>query len=154
MASRTLVKPTSRANAAAGGRITFSFLLCNHLHSSPTHSPDRICGERLSALLRRFASRGALNSPWGVARASYTFGRFSGDILVGNFGNGRINVFDKDGRFIDELDGADGNPLMIDGLWTLTLGGGRASSSDTLYFTAGPSGETHGLFGTIMPVPD
>src|SRR2546421_2416154 len=79
-------------------------------------------------LLRRFASRGALNSPWGVARASYTFGRFSGDILVGNFGNGRINVFDKDGRFIDELDGADGNPLMIDGLWTLTLGGGRASS--------------------------
>ena len=105
-------------------------------------------------LLRRFASRGALNSPWGVARASYTFGRFSGDILVGNFGNGRINVFDKDGRFIDELDGADGNPLMIDGLWTLTLGGGRASSSDTLYFTAGPSGETHGLFGTIMPVPD
>ena len=105
-------------------------------------------------LLRRFASRGPLNSPWGVARASYAFGRFSGDILVGNFGNGRINVFDKDGRFIDELDGADGNPLMIDGLWTLTLGGGRASSSDTLYFTAGPSGETHGLFGTIMPVPD
>jgi uncharacterized protein (TIGR03118 family) len=103
-------------------------------------------------LLRRLVSRGPLDSPWGVARASYAFGRFSGDILVGNFGNGRINVFDEDGRFIDELDGADGRALVIDGLWTLTLGGGRTSKSDTLYFTAGPNGETHGLFGTITPV--
>jgi len=105
-------------------------------------------------LLRRLASRGPLDSPWGVARASYAFGRFSGDILVGNFGNGRINVFDEGGHFIDELDGADGKALVIDGLWTLTLGGGRKSQSDSLYFTAGPAGETHGLFGTITPVPD
>jgi uncharacterized protein (TIGR03118 family) len=105
-------------------------------------------------LLQRFASRGPLNSPWAVARASQAFGRFSGDILVGNFGNGRINVFDARGRFIDELDGANGKALVIDGLWTLTLGGGRTSSSDTLYFTAGPSGETHGLFGTIAPVAE
>jgi uncharacterized protein (TIGR03118 family) len=97
-------------------------------------------------------SRGPLDSPWGVARASYAFGRFSGDILVGNFGNGKINVFDENGRFIDELEGANGKPLVIDGLWTLTLGGGKTSSSDTLYFTAGPAGETHGLFGTITPV--
>jgi uncharacterized protein (TIGR03118 family) len=105
-------------------------------------------------LLRRFASRGPLNSPWGVARASFAFGRFSGDILVGNFGNGKINVFDSQGRFIDELDRPNGKPLVIDGLWTLTLGGGRTSSSDTLYFTAGPNGETDGLFGTITPVSD
>jgi uncharacterized protein (TIGR03118 family) len=105
-------------------------------------------------LLRRLVSRGPLDSPWGVARASYAFGRFSGDILVGNFGNGRINVFDEDGHFIDELDGADGKPLVIDGLWTLTLGGGRKSQSDSLYFTAGAAGETHGLFGTIAPVLD
>ena len=103
-------------------------------------------------LLRRLASRGPLNSPWAVARASYAFGRFSGDILVGNFGDGRINVFDEHGEFIEQLDGADGKALVIDGLWTLTLGGGRTSSSDTLYFTAGPNGETHGLFGTITPV--
>jgi uncharacterized protein (TIGR03118 family) len=103
-------------------------------------------------LVRRFASRGPLNSPWGVARASFAFGRFSGDILVGNFGNGRINVFDSRGRFIDELDGPQGKALVIDGLWTLTLGGGAKSSSDTLYFTAGPNGETDGLFGTITPV--
>jgi len=102
-------------------------------------------------LLRRFASHGHLNSPWGVARASFAFGRFSGDILVGNFGDGRINAFDERGHFIDELDGSDGKPLTIDGLWTLTLGGGRTSSSDTLFFTAGPNGESDGLFGTITP---
>jgi uncharacterized protein (TIGR03118 family) len=103
-------------------------------------------------LLRRFASRGPLNSPWAVARASFAFGRFSGDILIGNFGNGKINAFDSDGRFIDELDGPNGKALVIDGLWTLVLGGGRNSSSDTLYFTAGPNGETDGLFGTIAPI--
>jgi uncharacterized protein (TIGR03118 family) len=103
-------------------------------------------------LLRRLVSRGPLDSPWGVARASYAFGRFSGDILVGNFGNGRINVFDENGRFIDELDDRDGKTLVIDRLWTLILGGGRKSKSDTLYFTAGPNGETHGLFGTITPI--
>jgi uncharacterized protein (TIGR03118 family) len=93
-----------------------------------------------------------LNSPWGVARASFAFGRFSGDILVGNFGNGKINAFDSDGNFLDTLKDGNGKPVVIDGLWTLTLGGGRNSSSDTLYFTAGPNDETNGLFGTITPV--
>jgi uncharacterized protein (TIGR03118 family) len=102
-------------------------------------------------LLRRFASRGPLDSPWAITRASFAFGRFSGRILIGNFGNGRINAFDDNGRFIDELDDAHGKPLVIDGLWTLTLGGGRGSSSDTLYFTAGPNGESDGLFGNIIP---
>jgi uncharacterized protein (TIGR03118 family) len=103
-------------------------------------------------LLRRFASRGPLDSPWGVTRASFAFGRFSGKILVGNFGNGHISVFDNDGRFIEELKDAHDKPLAIDGLWTLTLGGGSGSSSDTLYFSAGPNSETNGLFGTITPV--
>lgn len=103
-------------------------------------------------LVRRFASRGSLNSPWGVVRASFAFGRFSGDILVGNFGDGRINAFDSDGHFLGAIRDPKGKPISIDGLWTLTLGGGRNSSSDTLYFTAGPNGETDGLFGTITPV--
>jgi uncharacterized protein (TIGR03118 family) len=101
-------------------------------------------------LLRRFASRGALNSPWGT-RASFAFGRFSGLILIGNFGNGKINVFSSQGQFVDELDRPSGKPLVIDGLWKLILGGGRNSSSDTLYFTGGPNDETNGLFGTITP---
>ena len=103
-------------------------------------------------LLRRFASRGSLDSPWGITRASFAFGRFSGKILIGNFGNGRISVFNNDGTFVDQLEDAFGNPLAIDGLWTLTLGGGRNSSSDTVYFSAGPNKEVNGLFGTITPM--
>jgi uncharacterized protein (TIGR03118 family) len=103
-------------------------------------------------LLRRFASRGPLNAPWGVARASFTFGRFSGDILIGNFGDGTINVYHSDGTFVDQLRDSNGKTIAIDGLWTLTLGGGAKSSSDTLYFTAGPNNQTNGLFGTITPV--
>ena len=103
-------------------------------------------------LLKRLASRGPLNSPWGVARASSAFGPFSGDILVGNFGDGRINAFDSDGNFVGTIRDRKGKPISIMGLWTLTLGGGRNSNSDTLYFTAGPNGEIDGLFGTITPV--
>jgi uncharacterized protein (TIGR03118 family) len=102
-------------------------------------------------LLHRFARRGPLNSPWGIMRASFAFGRFSGKILIGNFGDGRINVFNDDGTFVDQLEDANGNPIAIDGLWTLTLGGGRNSSPDTLYFSAGPNKEVNGLFGTITP---
>ena len=105
-------------------------------------------------LLQRFASRRTLNSPWGVARASLAFGRFSGDILVGNLGDGRINVFNSTGDFLGQLSGLDGKPLTIDGLWTLTLGGGAKSSSDTLFFTAGPNGQNDGRFGTITPAAD
>jgi uncharacterized protein (TIGR03118 family) len=104
-------------------------------------------------LLRRFASRGKLNSPWGMTRASFAFGSFSDMILVGNFGDGRVNVADSRGKFVGQLTDSLGNPLVIDGLWTLTLGGGKNSSPDTVYFTAGPNGETNGLFGTIVPVP-
>jgi len=103
-------------------------------------------------LLRRFASRGPLNSPWGITRASFAFGRFSGLILVGNFGDGRINAFDSKGEFVGHLKDSHGKPLVIDGLWALTLGGGAKSSPDTLYFTAGPNDEVNGLFGTITPV--
>jgi uncharacterized protein (TIGR03118 family) len=105
-------------------------------------------------LLQRFASRRPLNSPWGVTRASFAFGRFSGDILVGDFGDGKIHAFDSDGNFRGTLRDKNGKPIVIDGLWTLTLGGGRNSNSETLYFTAGPNGETDGLFGTITPVAD
>jgi uncharacterized protein (TIGR03118 family) len=73
-------------------------------------------------------------------------------ILIGNFGDGRVNVFDSGGEFVGELRDSHGKPLVIDGLWTLTLGGGAKSSPDTVYFTAGPNGETDGLFGTIVPV--
>ena len=102
-------------------------------------------------LLRRFATRGSLNSPWGVTRSPYGFGQFSGDVLIGNFGDGKINVYDSHGHFLDQLEGPRGKAIVIDGLWTLNFGGGAVSSPDVLYFTAGPNGEKDGLFGTIAP---
>jgi uncharacterized protein (TIGR03118 family) len=105
-------------------------------------------------LVKRFVTRGQLNSPWGVARASFTFGEFSGDILVGNFGDGTINAYDPaTGNFRGTVRDVNNKPLVIDGLWTLTLGGGKNSNPNTLYLTAGPNGEADGLFGTITPIP-
>jgi uncharacterized protein (TIGR03118 family) len=103
-------------------------------------------------LVQSFAQKGTLNSPWGVARASQAFGAFSGAILIGNFGDGRINAFDPQGNFLGQLKNKKGKELTISGLWTLTLGGGAKSNPDTLYFTAGPNGEVDGLFGTIAPL--
>jgi uncharacterized protein (TIGR03118 family) len=103
-------------------------------------------------LIQRFAQHGQLNSPWGVARASFVFGDFSGDILVGNFGDGTINAYDNAGHFRGTIRDVNNKPLVIDGLWSLTLGGGRNSNPNTLYFTAGPNDETDGLFGTVTPI--
>jgi uncharacterized protein (TIGR03118 family) len=104
-------------------------------------------------LLGRVAQHGQLNAPWGIALAPASFGRFGGDLLVGNFGDGQINAYrNVGGKFehAGELRGADGKPLAIDGLWALQFGNdGAAGSSGTLFFTAGPEEETHGLFGSI-----
>jgi uncharacterized protein (TIGR03118 family) len=104
-------------------------------------------------LLRRFAQHGVLNSPWGLARAPFGFGQFSGDILVGNQGDGRINAFDGRGNFVGELRRPDGKDVKIDRLWALQFGGGAASSPEQLFFTAGPNDENNGVFGVINAVP-
>jgi uncharacterized protein (TIGR03118 family) len=103
-------------------------------------------------LLRRFASHGTLNSPWGLALAPAGFGRFSHHLLVGNFGDGRINAFDVDsGAFESQLLDPQRNPLTINGLWALQFGTGapNGGSRHTLFFTAGIADESHGLFGLI-----
>ena len=106
-------------------------------------------------LVARVAEQGQLNAPWGLALAPATFGRFAGDILVGNFGDGHINAYAEtaDGwEHRGTLRNTDGKKLVIDGLWALEFGnGGLNGSSDTLFFTAGPDDESHGLFGTITP---
>jgi uncharacterized protein (TIGR03118 family) len=106
--------------------------------------------------LGRVATMGTLDSPWGLALAPLSFGQFGGDLLVGNFGDGLINVFDPfTNAFLGQLLGIDGHPLSIDGLWALTVGnGGGAGSTQLIYFTAGPNGEGNGLFGVIgVPEP-
>jgi uncharacterized protein (TIGR03118 family) len=110
-------------------------------------------------LIKRFASAGTLNAPWGVARATQNFGEFSGDILIGNFGQGQfggwINAFDggNDNNFRGPLQGADGKPISIDGLWSIVFGTFKNSVADTLYFTAGPNQQQNGLFGKIVAQP-
>jgi uncharacterized protein (TIGR03118 family) len=100
-------------------------------------------------LLRRLVSRGPLNAPWGIALAPRHFGGASGDLLIGNFGNGRINAFNpRNGRFLGALR-AHGRKLKIDGLWALEFGNGVIGNRNTLLFTAGPDDESHGLFGAL-----
>jgi uncharacterized protein (TIGR03118 family) len=107
-------------------------------------------------LLARVAQHGQLNAPWGLALAPASFGRFGGDLLVGNFGDGHVNAYEElgNGQFVHrgELRDSSGGKLEIDGLWALEFAqGGNNGTAGTLFFTAGPDDENHGLFGTIAP---
>jgi uncharacterized protein (TIGR03118 family) len=104
----------------------------------------------------RLVSRGPLDSPWGLAIAPVGFAGLNNSstnpvLLVGNFGDGRINAFDaNNGYSLGQLADPDGEPIQIDGLWALQVGnGGAGGASDTVYFTAGPFDESHGLFGSL-----
>ena len=105
-------------------------------------------------LIARVASNGPLDSPWGMAIAPEDFGKFAGDLLVGNFGDGTIDAFNlKNDKFVGTLDGVDGKPISIGDLWSLTAGtGGTAGSKGEIFFTAGVQDESSGLFGAIAPV--
>ena len=113
-------------------------------------------------LVARVGRMGTLNAPWGVALAPHGFGRFGGDLLVGNFGDGRINAFRPtahgwahDGVLRDR----SSHPLVVNGLWGIAFGnGGLAGPKTTLFFASGPHawrGDTelavHGLLGAIRP---
>lgn len=105
-------------------------------------------GQRLQRLQRR----GVLNAPWGLAVAPASFGQFAGDLLVGNLGDGRITALDpRSGRIRGQLRGTDGRPLSIDGLWGILPGTQTTGGTDSLWFSAGPDNETHGLVGLIRP---
>jgi uncharacterized protein (TIGR03118 family) len=101
-------------------------------------------------MLHRVATHGRLNAPWGIALAPAGFGKFSNSLLIGNFGDGRVNAYDtKNYTPRGQLDG-----VQVDGLWGLAFGNGFAGQSvNTLYFTAGPGDEAHGLYGRIDAIP-
>ena len=143
---------------AVGSRIFVTFAKQDAKGEDDVHGPGLgfvDAFDRNGKLLARVARRGELNAPWGIARAPRTFGRFGGDLLIGNFGDGRINAFRQrpGGTFAPagELRTAAGRRLVIDGLWALQFGHGTANNgpANTLFFTAGPDDEAHGLFGTI-----
>lgn len=97
-------------------------------------------------MLDRVATHGRLNAPWGIALAPAGFGKFSNSLLIGNFGDGKVNAYDpKNYAPRGQLDG-----VQIDGLWGLAFGNGFAGQPvNTLFFTAGPGDEAHGLYGRI-----
>jgi len=127
-------------------------------------------------LLHRFASQGKLNSPWGIAKAPADgFGDLEDALYVGNFGDGRINIFDMDGRFVRQLSDSTGHPITIPGLWGLMFkeelvqdkkpgnhrgwdnkgghdGRGDQDKISLLYFTAGPNDESDGVFGYLQNI--
>jgi uncharacterized protein (TIGR03118 family) len=122
--------------------------------------PDEVKGAGLGiidvfntsgVLIKQLATGGALNAPWGMAVAPANFGSFSNDLLVANFGDGKINAYNPStGKLDGTLSKADGTPIVIDGLWGLAFGNGvNSQPANTLFFTAGPADEAHGLYGRI-----
>jgi uncharacterized protein (TIGR03118 family) len=106
-------------------------------------------------LLKRLVSRGRLDSPWGLQIAPAGFGSFGGDLLVGNFGDGRINAYNlKNGAPEGTLRSPNGKAITIDGLWGLQFGNGVAGDPMALLFSAGPNGEADGLLGSLTLAPD
>jgi uncharacterized protein (TIGR03118 family) len=107
-------------------------------------------------LIRRFASGGQLNAPWGLALAPADFGKFSNRLLIANFGDGTINAYDlASGKFHGRLRTTDGKKLAIDGLWGISFGNGiEDQPTNVLFFAAGPGDEEHGLYGRIEPAAD
>ncbi len=100
-------------------------------------------------------SGGNLNAPWGMTIAPGTFGTFATALLIGNFGDGKINAYNANsGNPVGTLDDLNGNPIVIPGLWWIGFGNnGSHVDPATLYFTAGPSNQTHGVLGSIQAAP-
>jgi uncharacterized protein (TIGR03118 family) len=141
-------------------------LFVTYVARAPVNGNDSPTGgyvdefDRDGRLVAHVARKGALNAPWGLALAPRSFGRFGRDLLVGNFGDGRINAYRWTGTrwsYDGTLHNANGKPLVVNGLWALAFGnGGTAGPADTLFFASGPHdwlGETelgvHGLVGSI-----
>ncbi len=144
--------------ANIGGQLYVTYALQNGLKHDDVSGPGNGYINIFNTdgtFVKRFASQGTLNSPWGITQADDEFGQGKNAILVGNFGDGRINVFDASGTFKGQLQD-DGNPITIQGLWTVAFAPDRdgnrdrrESGSDRLFFTAGPGGESHGIFGYL-----
>jgi uncharacterized protein (TIGR03118 family) len=140
-----------------GGNLYVSFAK----HDAAKHDPVEGLGNGFvdefspsGVLLERLVSNAPLDEPWGIALAPANFGQFSGDLLIANHGNGRINAFDPaTGMFVGPFIDSSNQPVVIDGLHGLSFGNGAtAGATNTLFFTAGPGGGAHGLLGTLTPV--
>lgn len=143
-----------------GDMIYVTYAMKNGMDDSPGPGHGFVSAFDANGIfLGRIGTMGTLDSPWGLAIAPGGFGSLAGDLLVGNFGDGRINIFSADPSspaFLGQLtDATTGNPLSIDGLWGLIPGNGAgAGSMNDIYFTAGPNGESGGVLGVLQSVPE
>ncbi len=137
-----------------GGKLFVTFALQNAAKhddvSGPAHGFVDVF-DTSGKLIQRLILHGRLNSPWGLALAPADFGRFSNALLVGNFGDGRINAYDlSTGEFLGQLRDQANTPITIDDLWALGFGNDANAGLHTeLFFTAGINDEADGLFGKI-----
>jgi uncharacterized protein (TIGR03118 family) len=105
--------------------------------------------------LKRIATGGDLFAPWGITIAPGSFGAFSNDLLIGNFGNGEILAYDATtDLFLGTLDEVGGTPIVNDHLWALETRNAPGFDPNALYFSAGINDEADGLFGEITEVPE
>jgi uncharacterized protein (TIGR03118 family) len=127
-----------------------------------THQASAVAGQGIvdaydlngNLISRLVSAGGTLNAPWGVAIAPAGFGNFGGDLLIGNFGDGKINAFNAlTGAFQGTLTDISGNPIVNSGLWGIAFGN-SAANPNALYFAAGINGQADGLFGNIQAVPE
>lgn len=143
--------------AALGGQLYVTYAM----QDSAKH--DEVSGAGLGYLdifdfsgnlVSRFASGGVLNAPWGIAQAPTGFDPLAGDVLIGNFGDGTINIFAPQGAALatsmGSLRNSSGQPLAFPGLWSLVFGNGDSDKPvTTLFYTAGFANQTDGVFGAI-----
>ena len=105
--------------------------------------------------IKRIATAGDLFAPWGITLAPASFGAFSNDILIGNFGNGEILAYDATtDAFLGTLDNSSGNPIVNDHLWALETRNAPGFDPNAVYFSAGINNQADGLFGAITEVPE
>jgi uncharacterized protein (TIGR03118 family) len=136
-----------------GSQVVVTYAMQNAAKHDPVNAPGNgfvSLFDLNGNFVRRVASNGNLNSPWGAVMAPAGFGAFGGDLLVGNFGDGTINAFDlASGNLVGQLQDANGQAIVNLSLWDMVFGAGGTGDPSTLYFTAGLTDEMHGLFATL-----
>ena len=143
--------PTASAVAQQKIYVTYAVLGADGIHDQPGRGNGQVDVYDFDGNLLQSFSDPSMNSPWGVEIAPEFWGDYGNALLVGNFGNGQINAFDQvSSAYLGTLSDTTGKPLAIPGLWALQYGNGKSGGDGkTLYFTAGPGGEMHGVFGSI-----
>jgi uncharacterized protein (TIGR03118 family) len=138
-----------------GGKIYVAFAQVDSATGDEVHAAGAglvdVFDTQGNLLTHLIPAGGVLDAPWGLAMAPANFGKFSNMLLVGNFGDGTIHAFDPaTGALQGTLSNNDGTPIVVDGLWALQFGNGiNSQPTNTLFYTAGPDDEAHGLYGRI-----